>query len=60
MDWPEIKPVAPLLDFAYYQLNTKPKKYLHYINLLTPNVTYSGRTVPLTSEVAFYIFFQQI
>jgi len=30
------------------------------INLLTPNVNYSGRTVPLTSKVAFYIFIQQI
>jgi len=29
-------------------------------NLLTPNVNYSGRTAPLTSEVAFYIFIQQI
>jgi len=29
-------------------------------NLLTPNVNYSGRTVPLTSKVAFYIFIQQI
>jgi len=32
------------------------------INLLTPNVnySYSGRTAPLTSKVAFYIFIQQI
>ena len=30
------------------------------INLLTPNVNYSGRTTPLTSKVAFYIFIQQI
>jgi len=29
-------------------------------NLLTPNVNYSGHTVPLTSKVAFYIFIQQI
>ena len=29
-------------------------------NLLTPNVNYSGRTAPLTSEVAFYTFIQQI
>jgi len=27
---------------------------------LTPNDTYSGRTAPLTSKVAFYIFIQQI
>jgi len=26
------------------------------INLLTPNVNYSGRTAPLTSKVAFYIY----
>jgi len=24
-----------------------------------PNVNYSGRTAPLTSKVAFYIFIQQ-
>jgi len=30
------------------------------INLLTPNVNYSGRTAPLTSKVAFYISIQQI
>jgi len=27
---------------------------------LKPNVNYSGRTAPLTSKVAFYIFIQQI
>jgi len=31
-----------------------------YINLLTPNVNYSGRTAPLTSKVTFFIFIQQI
>jgi len=30
------------------------------INLLTPNVDYSGRTAPLTSKVAFYVFIQQM
>ena len=29
-------------------------------NPLTPNVNYSGRTAPLTSKAAFYIFIQQI
>ena len=33
---------------------------LQIINLQTPNVTYSCRTAPLTSKVAFYIFIQQI
>jgi len=33
---------------------------MHVINLLTPNFNYSGRTAPLTSKVAFYIFIQQI
>jgi len=32
----------------------------YVINLLTPNVNYSGRTAPLNSKVAFYIFIQQI
>jgi len=31
-----------------------------YFNLLKRNVNYSGRTAPLTSKVAFYIFIQQI
>ena len=30
------------------------------INPLTPNDPYTGRTAPLTSKVAFYIFIQQI
>jgi len=29
------------------------------INPLTPNDHYSGRTAPLTSKVAFYIFIQK-
>ena len=36
---------------------------LHFdflINPLTPNDPYRGRTAPLTSKVAFYIFIQQI
>jgi len=31
-----------------------------HLNPLTPNDPYSGRTAPLTSKVAFYIFIQQI
>jgi len=37
---------------------TKAEKY--WINPLTPNDYYSGRTATLTSKVAFYIFIQQI
>jgi len=29
-------------------------------NLLTPNVNYNGRTAPLNSKIAFYMFIQQI
>jgi len=36
------------------------KTDIRQINLLTPNVNYGGRTAPLTSKVAFYIFIQQI
>ena len=32
----------------------------HCINPLTPNDHCSGRTAPLTSKVALYIFIQQI
>jgi len=31
-----------------------------HVNLLTSNVNYSGRSAPLTSKVALYIFIQQI
>ena len=30
------------------------------VNPLTPNNPYIGRTAPLTSKVAFYVFIQQI
>ena len=30
------------------------------VNPLTPNDPYKGRTAPLTSKVAFYIFIQEI
>ena len=36
------------------------KQLLDVLNLLMPNVNYSGRTATLTSKVAFYIFIQQI
>jgi hypothetical protein len=34
-------------------------EFRHFIRL-TPNDPYTGRTAPLTSKVAFYIFIQQI
>jgi len=43
-----------------YELVSSNVKVNFIINLLTPNVNYSGRTAPLTSKVAFYIFIQQI
>ena len=42
------------------QLNPAPSLTVCLLNLVTPNVNYSGRTAPLTSKVAFYIFIQQI
>ena len=36
------------------------RSYYVGFNPLTPNDNYSGRTAPLTSKVAFYIFIQQI
>ena len=35
-------------------------KAVRIVNPLTPNDPYRGRTAPLTSKVAFYIFIQQI
>jgi len=43
-----------------FMLFTYSVLHLLVLNLLTPNVNYSGRTAPLTSKVAFYIFMQQI
>jgi len=42
------------------QLGTPRSGLENNINLLTPNVNYSGRTAALASKVAFYIFIQQI
>jgi hypothetical protein len=36
------------------------KKKVVTVNLLRPNDSYRGRTAPLTSEVPFYVFIQQI
>ena len=43
-----------------FSTNLRKISKQHIYNLLTPNVNYSGRTAPLTSKVAFYIFIQQI
>jgi len=47
------------IDFTRH-LCTGSSTTISIINLLTPNVNYSGHTAPLTSKVAFYIFIQQI
>ena len=47
------------MDFPYHT-EAKILGFLITINLLTPNVNYSGRTAPLTYKIAFYIFIQQI
>ena len=44
-------------------LKSRPKHvgdYQYAVNPLTPNDPYRGRTAPLTSNIAFYIFIQQI
>jgi len=50
------------MHLATARQHLKKKHYFSFyiLNLLTPNVNYSGRTAPLTSKVAFYIFIQQI
>jgi len=63
--------VAATLSDAHKQNETKScqinprlpyvcSQFSWIINHLTPNVNCSGRTAPLTSKVAFYIFIQQI
>jgi len=49
--------VGPVWWAAYFAVWRESDTH---INLLTPNVNYSGRTAPLTSKVAFYVFIQQI
>ena len=45
----------------YSEHRTAVSNFLkHGITPLTPNDPYRGRTAPLTSKVAFYIFIQQI
>jgi len=55
-------PPVPILS-QLDQVHTPTFHFLKiYLNIipLTPNDDYSGRTAPLTSKVAFYIFIQQI
>jgi len=49
-------------EFPLFLLRRNLGLYLNrnLFNLLKPNVNYTGRTAPLTSKVAFYIFIQQI
>ena len=46
------------MHLATARQHLKKKHYFSFyiLNLLTPNVNYSGRTAPLTSKVAFYIY----
>ena len=50
---------GPVKEYELWRIRRKDELEA-IINLLTPNVNYSGRTAPLTSKVAFYIFIQQI
>jgi len=47
-------------DSQDHHPSTNCENHMLQLNLLTPNVNYSGRTAPLTSKVAFHIFIQQI
>ena len=49
-----------MLQAPYFRNRNIKTEYQAYINLLTPNEPYMGRTAPLTSKVAFYMFIQQI
>ena len=51
--------ITPLGGRPVHRLR-EDSKHVEAFTLLTPNVNYSGRTAPLTSKVAFYIFIQQI
>jgi len=56
VDWVEHMLVDGTLIDSHGETTIEDKP----VNLLMPNVNYSGRTAPLTSKVTFYIFIQQI
>jgi hypothetical protein len=57
----ELKGNAEPVIYLFFVLGVPADMlYTMVINLLMPNVNYSGRTASLTSKVAFYIFIQQI
>ena len=53
-------PARPARRVSLYRLCYPGLPLCGLVNPLTPNDHYSGRTAPLTSKVAFYIFIQQI
>ena len=48
------------ITISYRHIHSHSYFYFDWFNPLTPNDQYWGRTAPLTSKVAFYIFIQQI
>jgi len=48
-----------VLSFTHVVISCKLYQLIP-VNHLTPNDPYRGRTAPLTSKVAFYIFIRQI
>jgi len=56
----QLKKNAVLKETVGQLVYNDKEKICPRVNLLTPNVNYSGRTAPLISKVAFYIFIQQI
>ena len=57
---PQDNPNSPAFQASISNLRNADQFQMVMLNLLMPNVNYSGRTTPLTSKVAFYIFIQQI
>jgi len=50
----------PSIITSLIQINPVTPIQQIFVNVLKPNVNYSGRTAPLTSKVSFCIFIQQI
>jgi len=54
-----LRALSPAVNWSEFQDDHTPPSTAEF-NPLKPNEAYRGRTAPLTSKIAFYIFIQPI